>query len=62
MLLVWRTGNRRMFYILLPFYFFLCLSTVYIQAHYAIDVVAGLVSGVALYYGLMAVSKGMVSK
>lgn len=62
MLLAWHTGNRRMFYILLPFYFFLCLSTVYIQAHYAIDVVAGLVSGVALYYGLMAVSKGMVSK
>lgn len=62
MLLAWRTGNRRMFYLLLPFYVLLCLSTVYIQAHYAVDLLAGLVSGVLLYYGLMAVSKGMETR
>ena len=57
MLLAWRTGDRRMFFILLPFYVLLCLSTVYIQAHYAIDAIAGLVSGVVLYLILMPVSK-----
>ena len=57
MLLAWRTGNRRFFYILLPFYVLLCLSTVYIQAHYAIDVLAGWVTGVALYFALMWVGK-----
>lgn len=57
MLLAWRTGNRRFFYTLLPFYVLLCLSTVYIQAHYAIDVLAGWVTGVALYFALMWVGK-----
>lgn len=31
-------------------YVFLCLSTVYIMAHYAIDVIAGLAFGVALFF------------
>ena len=57
MLLAWRTGDRRLFYVLLPFYVLLCLSTVYIQAHYAIDLIAGLVTGVALYYALMWIGK-----
>lgn len=56
MLLAWRTGNRRLLYLLLPFYVLLCLATVYIQAHYAIDAIAGLVSGAALYFMLTAVS------
>lgn len=59
MWLVWHTGNRRFLYILLPFYIFLCLATVYIQAHYAIDALAGLVSGTVLYFALMQVSKGI---
>lgn len=57
MLLVWRTRNRHLFYILMPFYILLCLSTVYIQAHYAIDAIAGLVTGVVMYYVLMAVAR-----
>ena len=57
MLLVWHSGNRRLLYVLLPFYVLLCLATVYIQAHYAIDALAGLVSGALLYVALMAVSK-----
>lgn len=57
MLLAWRTGNRRFFYILMPLYVLLCLSTVYIQAHYAIDVLAGWVTGVAFYFALMWVGR-----
>ena len=62
MLLVWHSGNRRLLYVLLPFYVLLCLATVYIQAHYAIDALAGLVSGALLYVALMAVSKKMVTR
>ncbi len=57
MLLAWHTGDRRVFYVLSVLYVLLCLSTVYIQAHYAIDVVAGLVTGVAFYFTLMRVGK-----
>lgn len=59
MLLAWHTKSRRLPYILLPFYIFLCLATVYIQAHYAIDALAGLVSGAAIYFALMAATKRM---
>ena len=60
MLLVWHAGNRKMLYVILPFYIFLCLATVYIQAHYLIDAIAGLISAVVIYFVLMAVSKGMI--
>ena len=60
MLLVWHVGNRKMLYVMLPFYIFLCLATVYIQAHYLIDAIAGLISAVVIYFVLMAVSKGMI--
>lgn len=59
MLLAWHSGNRRLLWLLLPFYVLLCFSTVYIQAHYAIDALAGLVSGAALYFVLMWLSRGM---
>lgn len=49
MILAWDSRNRRMFYCILPLYILLCLSTVYIYAHYAIDVFAGWVSAVAIY-------------
>lgn len=48
--LAWRTRNRILFYGILMFYILLCLSTVYIRAHYAIDVIAGWVSGVTIYF------------
>ena len=60
MLLIWHTGNRKLLYVMLPFYIFLCLATVYIQAHYLIDAIAGLISAVVIYFALMAVSKGMI--
>lgn len=49
MLLAWRAHSRRLFFILLPFASLICLATVYIRAHYVIDVMAGLVVGVAFY-------------
>lgn len=48
-LLAWRTKNRLLFFCLLPFYILLCLSTVYIRAHYAIDVIGGWVSAIVFY-------------
>ena len=62
MMLAWHTKNRKLFYILLPFYVFLCLATVYIQAHYLVDAIAGLLTAIVVYFILMFCSKGMVSK
>lgn len=59
MLLSLHTGNRRLFYLMLPFYVLLCLSTVYIQAHYAIDALAGFASGILLYFILMRLTREM---
>ena len=50
MLLAWRSKSRRLFFILLPLFVLLCFATVYIQAHYAIDALAGLLCGAALYF------------
>lgn len=48
MILLWR--NRHcFFYIAFPFYFFLCCATVYIQAHYLVDVFGGLVTAAIFY-------------
>jgi len=50
LLLAWHTGNRRFFLLLLPFFVLMFFATVYIRAHYAIDAVAGLLTGVLLYW------------
>lgn len=49
MMLAAHSRNKVLFVVLAPLYVLLCLSTVYIQAHYAIDSIAGLVSGFAIY-------------
>ena len=49
MLLAWQTRNRRFFWVMMVFYVLLCLSTVYIYAHYAIDVIAGWISALLLF-------------
>ena len=49
MLLAWRSGNRYLFFGMLPLFILMCFATVYIQAHYVIDVLAGWVSGIAFY-------------
>lgn len=48
MILAWR-GSRKLFAILIPFYLLLCGATVYIQAHYLIDVIAGFLSAFVIY-------------
>lgn len=53
MLLALRTRCRWLTAVLAPLYVLLCLSTVYILAHYAVDVVAGWITGVAFYFALI---------
>lgn len=43
--------NKIMCYCMAPFYVLLCCATVYIQAHYFIDVLAGWTTAVAIYMG-----------
>lgn len=45
-----RTKEKYLLFVVIPLYVLLCFATVYIQAHYAIDAIAGLFSGVLLYY------------
>jgi len=49
LLLAWRTRCRSLFYVVLTFFLLMCFSTVYIRAHYAIDVFAGVVLGLLCY-------------
>lgn len=49
MILAWRARSRRFFYALSPFYVLLCFSTVYIYAHYVIDVFAGWLSALVFF-------------
>ncbi len=43
--LLYRTGNRRVFYSVLPFAILMFFATFYIQAHYAIDAIFGVLFG-----------------
>lgn len=61
MLLAWHSGNRKLLLIMLPFYILMCFATVYILAHYAIDAIAGLISGIGFYILFSRVSKDMVT-
>lgn len=51
--------SRGLVLFLLPFYVLLCFATVYIQAHYAIDAIAGLIVGLLFYAGLMFATRSM---
>lgn len=57
LLLALRTRCRWLVGVIVPFYVLMCLSTVYILAHYAIDAVAGLVTGGLLYALLLNVGR-----
>ncbi|WP_321334196.1 phosphatase PAP2 family protein [uncultured Bacteroides sp.] len=48
MIMAWR-GSKKLFAFLVPFYLLLCCATVYIQAHYLIDAIAGFISAFFLY-------------
>ena len=60
MLLALRTRSRWLVFTMLPFYVLMCFSTVYILAHYAIDAIAGLITGVACYFAAMKLSERWV--
>jgi membrane-associated phospholipid phosphatase len=56
-LLALRTRSRWLVLIILPFFILMCLATVYIHAHYTIDVLAGLATGILFYYASCALYK-----
>ena len=48
MIMAWR-GSKKLFACLTPIYVLLCAATVYIQAHYVIDAIAGFFSAILIY-------------
>ena len=60
LLLAWHARNRKLVYTILPFFVLMCLATVYIQAHYAVDVIGGWISAVVIYAVLLFFSKKFV--
>lgn len=59
MWLAWHSRCKRLFFVMFPFFVLMFFATVYIQAHYAIDALAGLISGTAIYFLLLYVSRNM---
>lgn len=59
MLLAIHTRKNWLVYSILPIYLFLCMATVYIQAHYLIDAIAGMVSAVVIYFVLLFATKNL---
>lgn len=51
--LSWHSKSRRLFFCVLPFGVLMFFGTFYIMAHYAIDAMAGVVSGTLCYFPLM---------
>lgn len=60
MLMGWRS-SKKLVLCMLPFYILLCIATVYIQAHYVIDVFAGWASGYLLYVFVSWLFRKMLS-
>ncbi|MBR4389585.1 MAG: phosphatase PAP2 family protein [Prevotella sp.] len=58
LLLAWHSRSRRLFFCLLPLGVLMFFGTFYIKAHYAIDALAGLVSGTLCYWVLMRYKGG----
>lgn len=61
-LLLWHAHGKRLFLFMVPFYLFLCLATVYIQAHYLIDALAGFVTAIVFYSFFFWLSRSIKSK
>lgn len=59
LLLVIYTRYWRWLWLFVPLYVLLCMSTVYIQAHYLIDALAGLVTGITFFYVGLVLTKRM---
>lgn len=62
MFLIAHARNYKLLAILAPLYFLLCCATVYIQAHYLVDAIAGVISAILVYLPLFYFSKRMVKK
>ena len=58
LLLAVHARSRLLVAVIVPLYVLMCFATVYIQAHYAVDVVAGVAAGALLYAALMALVRG----
>ena len=43
-------SHKKLFWVILPLAISICFSTVYIKAHYVVDIVAGLISAPLLYF------------
>lgn len=52
--LAWRSKSKGLLWTILPLYVLMCLATVYIRAHYVIDVFGGWVSAALFYVALQA--------
>lgn len=48
--LAWKSRNRWLFWVLIPFSLLLFCGTVYIKAHYLVDSIAGLLFGTAFFF------------
>lgn len=55
MMLLYRLKDKASFLMLIIPYILLSLATVYIQAHYVIDAIAGLITGVMFYYIFLSI-------
>ena len=49
-LLAWHTRCRWLFWLFVPFFVLMFAATVYIRAHYLIDAIAGLATGILFYF------------
>ncbi len=49
LILAWRSRCKPLFFFILPLYILMCFATVYIQAHYVIDVFGGWISAIVIY-------------
>jgi hypothetical protein len=48
--LAWRAGSPRLLWTMMPFAVLMFFATFYIQAHYAIDAIAGIAAGTLIYF------------
>ena len=59
--LAWRASNRWLFWSMVPLAVLMFFATFYIRAHYAIDAIAGLAVGTAMYF-LFSALYGLLSR
>ncbi len=60
--LAWSTKNRYFFWTLVPFGVLMFFATFYIQAHYVIDAIAGLLAGTVMYFLFLGLYKMLRSR